>query len=71
VRAGRDHAARPHLHAALWEPHAGEVDAHELPFLHAELTGRDAVAQLAPWLSRHLQRWDTPTVIASKQDSPA
>ncbi len=71
VRAGRDHAARPHLHAALWEPHAGEVDAHELPFLHAELTGRDAVAQLAPWLSRHLQRWDAPAVVASKQDSPA
>ncbi|WP_422506065.1 amino acid adenylation domain-containing protein [Stenotrophomonas sp. GZD-301] len=58
VRAGLDHAHRPHLQSALWAPHAAVVEAVELPFLHAELTGRDAVAQLAPALSARLQQWD-------------
>lgn len=58
VRAGNDHAQRPHLQSALWQAHASRVDALPLPFLHAELTGRDAVAQLAPWLSARLQHWD-------------
>lgn len=71
VRAGRDHAARPHLQSALWNAHAGQVDAHELPFLHAELTGRDAVARIAPWLSAHLQCWDTSPALASAKETPA
>jgi enterobactin synthetase component F len=58
VRAGRDHAARPHLQSLLWQPHAAQVDTLELPFLHAELTGRDAVAQLIPHLNTRLQQWD-------------
>ncbi|WP_423156666.1 enterobactin synthase subunit F [Stenotrophomonas maltophilia] len=58
VRAGRDHQARPQLQSALWRTHARKVQALELPFLHAELTGRDAVAQLAPWLSARLRQWD-------------
>lgn len=58
VRAGNDHALRPHLQSALWQAHATRVEALPLPFLHAELTGRDAVAQLAPWLSARLQHWD-------------
>ncbi|WMJ69442.1 amino acid adenylation domain-containing protein [Stenotrophomonas sp. 24(2023)] len=58
VRAGRDHQARPQLQSALWQAHARQVEARELPFLHAELTGRDAVAQIAPWLSQRLQAWD-------------
>ncbi|HIE1100463.1 amino acid adenylation domain-containing protein [Stenotrophomonas maltophilia] len=58
VRAGRDHQARPQLQSALWRAHARKVQALELPFLHAELTGRDAVAQLAPWLSARLRHWD-------------
>lgn len=58
VRAGRDHQARPQLQSALWRSHARKVQALELPFLHAELTGRDAVAQLAPWLSALLRHWD-------------
>ncbi|MGH8043705.1 MAG: alpha/beta fold hydrolase, partial [Stenotrophomonas sp.] len=59
VRAGNDHAGRPHLQSALWQAHARHVEALPLPFLHAELTGRDAVAQLAPWLSARLRRWDS------------
>ncbi|WP_093535744.1 non-ribosomal peptide synthetase [Stenotrophomonas rhizophila] len=58
VRAGNDHAQRPHLQSALWQAHASRVEALPLPFLHAELTGREAVAQLAPWLSARLQHWD-------------
>jgi len=61
VRAGLDHAQRPHLQSALWQTHAAKVEALPLPFLHAELTGRDAVAQLAPWLSARLQQWDLPS----------
>ncbi|WP_369348418.1 amino acid adenylation domain-containing protein [Stenotrophomonas sp. JAG2] len=58
VRAGRDHVARPQLQSALWQTHADHVEAIELPYLHAELTGRDAVAQIAPWLDAHLRRHD-------------
>lgn len=59
VRAGRDHLDRPQLQSALWQAHSASVEAVELPFLHAELTGRDAVAQIAPWLDAQLQRSET------------
>jgi len=59
VRAGRDHLARPQLQSGLWQAHAAHVEAIDLPYLHAELTGRDAVAQIAPWLDAQLQRYDT------------
>ncbi|WP_295568869.1 amino acid adenylation domain-containing protein [uncultured Stenotrophomonas sp.] len=65
VRAGRDHQARPQLRSALWRAHARRVQSLELPFLHAELTGRDAVAQLAPWLSARLRQWDEQQEIAT------
>jgi len=65
VRADRDHQARPQLQSALWMAHARKVQALELPFLHAELTGRDAVAQLAPWLSTRLRQWDEEQEIAA------
>ncbi|MCR1804843.1 enterobactin synthase subunit F [Stenotrophomonas geniculata] len=65
VRAGRDHQTRPQLQSALWRTHARKVQALELPFLHAELTGRDAVAQLAPWLSARLRHWDEQQEIAT------
>ncbi|MDI9273549.1 amino acid adenylation domain-containing protein [Stenotrophomonas sp. PFBMAA-4] len=65
VRAGRDHQARPQLQSALWMAHARRVQALEVPFLHAELTGRDAVAQLAPWLSTRLRQWDEQQEIAT------
>jgi enterobactin synthetase component F len=66
VRAANDHAQRPQLQSLLWQAHASRVEALPLPFLHAELTGRDAVAQLAPWLSARLQQWDR-----IQQDEPA
>lgn len=54
LRAGHDHAQRPALQAGLWAAYAGEIDAVELPFLHAEMTGRDAAARIAPLLSRRM-----------------
>jgi len=70
VRAGRDHAARPYLQASLWAPHAATVEAIELPFVHAELTGRDAVAQIAPWVSARLQRRDPFHTPMPAQEQP-
>lgn len=59
VRAARDHVQRPQLQSSLWQVHATRVAPMPLPFLHSELTGRDAVAQVAPWLSRHLSDFDS------------
>lgn len=58
LRAGRDHAGRPQLQSRLWAPYAAAVESIELPFLHAELTGRDAVAKIAPLLDERLRHWD-------------
>lgn len=58
VRAGNDHADRPHLQSSLWAPHAAHVASVELPFLHSELTGRDATARIAPLLEAALRRFD-------------
>ncbi|MFE3836164.1 amino acid adenylation domain-containing protein [Pseudogemmobacter sonorensis] len=49
IRAGRDHRDRD-LTAALWQPWAAEVAAHEMPFLHAQMISAPAVAQIAPLL---------------------
>lgn len=54
LRAGRDHAQRPSLQSSLWAGYAGEIDAVELSFFHAEMTGRDASECIAPLLSRRM-----------------
>ncbi|WP_233198562.1 MULTISPECIES: alpha/beta fold hydrolase [Luteimonas] len=59
VRAGNDHADRPQLRASLWAPHAAHIESIELPFLHAELTGRDATARIAPLLDARLAAFDS------------
>ncbi|PBJ82321.1 non-ribosomal peptide synthetase [Lysobacteraceae bacterium NML93-0399] len=59
VRAGNDHADRPHLQSALWAPHAAQVESIELPFLHAELTGRDATARIAPLIAARLEAFES------------
>ncbi|MGP7735643.1 amino acid adenylation domain-containing protein [Oceanimonas smirnovii] len=51
VRAGRDHGDKPWLQSSLWAPYATQVQAIELPFLHAEMTGSQASAALAPELA--------------------
>ena len=59
VRAGNDHADRPQLQSSLWAAHAAHVESIALPFLHAELTGRDATARIAPLLDARLATYDT------------
>ncbi len=58
VRAGNDHVDRPQLQASLWAAHAAHIESIELPFLHAELTGRDATARIAPMLDARLVAFD-------------
>lgn len=57
VRAARDHAGRG-FHAGLWAPHAARVEAIDLPCLHAEMIGPQAVARIAPELARRMARSD-------------
>lgn len=58
LRAGRDHQHKPQLQSSLWAEHAGTLEAIELPYLHAEMTSRDASAQIAPLLSTRLAQYD-------------
>lgn len=58
LRAGNDHVARPQLQSALWAPYADTVEAVDLPFLHAQMSGRDAAARIAPLLDARLREWD-------------
>lgn len=54
LRAGHDHRDSPHLQSALWQHHADQVEGVELPYMHAELTGRDASAHIAEQLMAHI-----------------
>lgn len=62
LRAGRDHATKPQLQSNLWNPYAGEVEAIELPYLHAEMTGRDASAHIAPLLATRMAQFEQAAV---------
>lgn len=50
IRAGKDHASKPHLQASLWQGHADHLNALEVPFLHSQLTGAAASTLLAQQL---------------------
>lgn len=50
VRAARDHADKPHLQSDLWRPYSASLETIALPFLHAQLTGKEASLALAPYL---------------------
>ncbi|MBH1964432.1 MAG: amino acid adenylation domain-containing protein [Comamonadaceae bacterium] len=54
VRAARDHANKPQLQASRWQQYAARVDTLEVPLLHAEMTGVQATALIAPALLRRL-----------------
>lgn len=58
LRAGRDHASRPHLQSQLWAAYASEVEAIALPCVHAEMTRPRASALIASILNERLQRGD-------------
>jgi len=50
VRAALDHAAKPQLQAARWQPCAERLDLLEVPLLHSQMTGAEATALIAPAL---------------------
>ncbi|WP_084652018.1 non-ribosomal peptide synthetase [Ottowia thiooxydans] len=54
VRAARDHANKPQLQANGWQQYAARVDTLEVPLLHAEMTGEQATALIAPALQQRL-----------------
>lgn len=57
VRAALDHKDKP-LRPELWRAYAAAVDVIDVPFLHPQLTGREAVALIAPQLARRLASMD-------------
>lgn len=57
VRAALDHKDKP-LTPDLWRAYAAVVDVIEVPFLHPQLTSREAVALIAPQLARRLASMD-------------
>ncbi|MBO1074557.1 amino acid adenylation domain-containing protein (plasmid) [Roseomonas marmotae] len=52
-RAALDHAGQD-LHPRLWQPYAAAVAVEDIPSLHANMTGPEATARIAPILSAHL-----------------
>ncbi|MFT4149262.1 MAG: amino acid adenylation domain-containing protein [Paracoccaceae bacterium] len=53
IRAGLDHAGRG-LTADLWAPWADRLICAEVPFLHPQMTGPEAVRLIAPLLSEQM-----------------
>jgi enterobactin synthetase component F len=53
VRAALDHQGKP-LKPELWRPYAPDLDVFEVPFLHPQLTGPAASAQIGPALSARM-----------------
>ena len=58
LRAGRDHIDKPQLQSSLWTEYAAKIDAIELPYLHAQMTGRDASACIAPLLAARMAEYE-------------
>ncbi|MGV6872502.1 amino acid adenylation domain-containing protein [Pseudochelatococcus sp. B33] len=54
-RAALDHAGTP-LTPQLWAPYVGGLDIHDVPSLHAHLTGGEATARIAPVIADALRR---------------
>jgi enterobactin synthetase component F len=48
LRAAKDHSAEKGLRPQRWEPYVGSLKVHDVPFIHAHMTGADAVALVAP-----------------------
>ncbi len=53
-RAALDHAGTS-LTPQLWAPYIGALDIHDVPSLHAHLTGSEATALIAPVIARALR----------------
>ncbi|MGO1616363.1 MAG: amino acid adenylation domain-containing protein [Oceanisphaera sp.] len=70
LRAERDHANKPQLQSRLWVDYAEQLDAVALPFLHAEMTGRDASARIAPLLATRMAEYESDLATAHIQETP-
>jgi len=53
VRADLDHQGQ-NLTAKHWQPYVQDLETLAVPFLHAQMTGAEAVARFAPTLERFL-----------------
>ena len=59
-RAALDHVGLD-LSPQQWAPYADEIEVHQVPALHAHLTGSEATAHIAPVLNAHLRAADDAT----------
>ena len=71
LRAGRDHIDKPQLQSQLWADYANNIEAVELPYLHAQMTGRDASAVIAPLLAERMTEYELATRIAEYETALA
>ena len=58
VRAALDHRDRPALRPDLWAPYGARLDLLDVPFLHAQLTGAEASAAIAPFLAARMAAYE-------------
>lgn len=56
-RAALDHVGE-NLSPSQWAPYVASLKVHDIPALHAHLTGAEATARIAPVLNERLRRFD-------------
>lgn len=61
LRAALDHQASP-LHPDMWTPYIAQLEVHDIPSLHAHLTGAQATEFIAPLMQAHMQAKETATL---------
>ena len=59
IRAANDHAGKPQLQPGAWAPYAEHLDTLALPLMHAQMTGAEATARIAPELVARMQAADS------------
>ncbi|MVA22013.1 amino acid adenylation domain-containing protein [Agrobacterium vitis] len=53
-RAANDHSDEKGLRPERWEPYVGSLKVHDVPFVHAHMTGADVVARVVPIIKQAL-----------------
>lgn len=71
IRAARDHAGKLLLQATAWAPYADALDRLDVPLLHAEMTGPQATALIAPWLTERMARIEARLAAGQRAATPA
>ncbi|ART79669.1 non-ribosomal peptide synthetase [Oceanisphaera avium] len=62
LRAALDHVSKPQLQSSLWNEYAANIEAIALPYLHAEMTSRDASARIAPLLAARMAQFEPAAI---------